>query len=45
MSRVLKFGLLLAVLAPLALSACGKRAEPLPPAGTDSTYPRKYPTQ
>lgn len=45
MSRALKFSMLLVVLAPLALSACGKKAEPLPPAGTDSTYPRKYPTQ
>jgi hypothetical protein len=45
MSRMLKFTLLLAVLAPLGLSACGKKAEPLPPAGTDSIYPRKYPTQ
>ena len=45
MTRLLKFTLLLAVLAPLGLSACGKKAEPLPPAGTDSIYPRKYPTQ
>ncbi len=45
MSRALKFTLLLAILAPLALGACGKKAEPLPPAGTDSQYPRKYPAQ
>ena len=45
MTRMLKITLLLAVLAPLGLSACGKKAEPLPPAGTDSIYPRKYPTQ
>ena len=35
----------LALLAPLALSACGKRMEKLePPPGTqEGEYPRKYP--
>jgi len=36
--------LILALLAPLALSACGKKADPGPPSDRPSNYPRKYPT-
>lgn len=42
MKRALTLGLLAAT---LALGACGKKAEPLPPSGQDIQYPRKYPTQ
>jgi predicted small lipoprotein YifL len=33
--------LLLALAA--ALAACGRKGDPLPPAGEPSTYPRRYP--
>jgi hypothetical protein len=35
--------LILALLTPLALSACAKKGEPSPPSGVPSTYPRTYP--
>jgi predicted small lipoprotein YifL len=35
---------LLALLA-LALAACGRKGDPLPPAGADPAYPRQYPSR
>ncbi len=32
------------VLFALALSGCGRKAEPLPPANQPNTYPRPYPS-
>jgi predicted small lipoprotein YifL len=38
--------LALLLLAPLALSACGKKGPPTPPGPVDQvTYPRVYPTR
>lgn len=35
---------LLALLA-LALAACGRKGDPLPPEGADPAYPRRYPAR
>ncbi|MFT5438476.1 MAG: putative small lipoprotein YifL [Alphaproteobacteria bacterium] len=38
--------LLVMVLAvSLPLAACGKKGEPKPPPGTESDFPRKYPSR
>jgi predicted small lipoprotein YifL len=45
MSAYLRPGLLALVLLAVALSACGKRGQPEPPAGEPNTYPRVYPSE
>jgi predicted small lipoprotein YifL len=42
--RRLAAGLALALLA-LALSGCGKKGDPVPPANQPNTYPRPYPSE
>ena len=42
---MIRLALILALLAPKALSACAKKGEPSAPSDRPSTFPRKYPSQ